>query len=98
MSFDENTFFGFCVLLYLNYVAGVGYIVVTTLIATLFVTAGLFFNTFRAHFELMFQNMGDLVTKHRRPDYATRLKACLIEAINFHNQAKEYANLGILGF
>lgn len=69
--------------------AGLAYVTMTVLISSLILTTGLFFNTFRAHFGLMFENMSELVGEHRPCDYVVRLKSGLVEAIEFNNQAKE---------
>lgn len=87
--FDENTVHGFCVILFLNYVSGIVILLaLVVVVPTLILTMGLFFNTFRKHFELMFANMNDLVGEHRPADYVLQLKSSLIEAINFHNRAR----------
>lgn len=87
--FAENTSIDFVVTFYINYVAGLVYLVVFVQIASWFLTMGWFFNTFRTHFELMFQNMSNLVGKDRPANYVIQLKSCLVEAINFHIQVKE---------
>lgn len=86
--FDKSTFSGFCAILILDYVWGITYLGAIVVILSLFLSMGLFINTFRTHFESMFRNMDELVGEHRPRDYVIQLKSGLIEAINLHNQAK----------
>lgn len=72
-------------------VCGSMFLTVTTMISSLFLSMGLYFGAFAAHFELMFQNMNELnsenVPRFRR---LLLLKTRLTQAVNFHNDAKRY--------
>lgn len=84
-----NTTVGFCATVYMNFGASIIFLSTNVLVLSLFVTIGLFFNTYRTHFGAMFQDMNDLVgTKHSR-DNVIRLKLCLIEAIHFNIEVKK---------
>lgn len=90
MPFDTNTYCGFIVVLVSGLICGITYLAVTIAVASLFLSMGLYLEAFRSHFESIFRNMTELVGKHT-PDAVNqiRLKACLIEAIQLHNQARE---------
>lgn len=65
------------------------YLTVTVMISSLFLSMGLYFGAFAAHFELMFQNMSKLNSENM-PEFRKMLllKARLTEAVKFHNDAK----------
>lgn len=90
MPFDQTTFGGFVGMLVNGLTTGLTYLVITTTIASLFLSMGLYLQAFHSHYESMFDNMNAIVAgSSSNSDAAIRLKACLIEAVNFHNQAKE---------
>lgn len=89
MPFDQSTFAGFVGMLVNGLTTGLTYLITTTTIASLILSMGLFLRSFYTHFQSMMRNMDALVDGNsRQADISTPLKAYLIEAINFHNQAK----------
>lgn len=90
MPFDLSTVYGFIGNLVSGLILGMSYLIITTTIACYFLSIGLFLQAFNSHYESMFRNMNVLVAvSPPSGDRIIRLKACLIEAINFHIQAKE---------
>lgn len=58
-------------------------------IVSVLVNMGIYFYAFTLHFESMFQNISNLADDSSSTQRAIQLKAGLIEAIKFYNQAKE---------
>lgn len=90
MPFDQNTFGGFVGMLVNGLTTGLTYLMITTTIASLFLSMGLFLQAFYLHYESMCRNINELIDK-KMPEATKqfRLKSYLIETIHFHNQAKE---------
>lgn len=90
MPFDRSTVNGYTGFLLSGLILGLNYMIITATIASLFLSMGLYLRAFYLHYELMFRHMNELVDR-KIPEAAKwiQLKACLIEAIKFHNQAKE---------
>lgn len=90
MPFDRSTVNGYTGFIVSGLILGLNYMTITATIASLFLSMGLYLRAFYLHYELMFRNMDELVDrKTPEADEPIRLKACLIEAIKFHIQAKE---------
>lgn len=58
-------------------------------IVSVLVCMGIYFDAFKLHFESLFQNMSNLSNDSSSIQSAIQLRAGLIEAIQFYNQAKE---------
>lgn len=90
MPFDQTTIGGFVGMLVNGLTTGLTYLVITTTIASLFLSMGLYLQAFCSHYESMFGDMNEIVAgSPSKFDDAIPLNACLVEAIKFHNQAKE---------
>lgn len=83
--FDQNTFSGFAGVLTLELFGGGMFLTVTTMISSLFLSMGLYFGAFCAHFELMFQNISEMKSEN---ESISLMKTRLIIAVRFHNHAK----------
>lgn len=90
MPFDPNTVGGFTGVFVSGLIFGTNYLIITTTLVSFLLSMALYWRAFSTHYESMFRNMNDLVAA-KPADAVTliRLKARLIEAIDFHNQAKE---------
>lgn len=89
MPFDPSTVGGFAGTFFSGLIFGASYLTITAALASFFLSMGLFLRAFNSHFASMFRNINALVESPPYPDRVIQLKACLIEAINFHSQAKE---------
>lgn len=90
MPFDPTTYSGFTGVLLCGLIFGLTYLIITTAVALLFLSMGLYLEAFCSHYESIFRNMNKLVDeKIQMACRQMRLKACLAEAIDFHSQAKE---------
>lgn len=87
--FNQSTNGGYCAVLAIELSTSSVYVAVTLTIATLFLSLGMFFNAFSIQFESMFRNMSELASRKRTRGSMVELKQSLIDAIKFHNQAKE---------
>lgn len=70
-------------------VQGYTYLIVTTTIGSFFVTFGMYLRAMSLHCESMIQSISDLVDS-AAIEREIRLKARLIDAVWFHNQANEW--------
>lgn len=88
MPLDLNTIGGFISILFSALVFGFIYLIVSSTITSLFLSMGLYLGAFHSHYESMFHTMNELVKKNI-PEAAKQiqLKACLVNAMNFHTQA-----------
>lgn len=88
MPIDQTTVGGFTVTFISGLIFGLIYAIITTTIASLFVSMGLYSRAFYLHYESMFRDMNKLVgdTSSDVVEKQIRLKVNLIEAIKFHNQ------------
>lgn len=90
VPFDVSTVAGFTGHLVSGFILGLSYLAITTTLASIFLSMGLYLRAFKSHYEAMFRNMDAIVAVGPlNSDRLIRLKTCLIEAINFHIQAKE---------
>lgn len=83
MPLEPSTFGGYMVHLVAGSVYGLTYLILTTTIASNFLSMGFYLRALYKHYELMFQGMNGMAE-----DSPLRQKAALIEAINFQNTAK----------
>lgn len=90
---DQSTLGGYCAFLAVQFATGSVYFAVNIATASIFLSLGLFFDAFCIQFELMFRNMSDLVGGRAALGSTVKLKAFLIQAIHFHNQAKKYVDI-----
>lgn len=89
MPFDPSTVGGFTGIQISVLIYGMSYLTVVTAFGSFFLSMGLFLRAFHSHYESMFSNMDAIVAEGPlNSDRLLRLKAVLIDAINFHEQAK----------
>lgn len=97
MPFDDTTVYGFIATVTIQLGVGIAYFLSTLPSISLLLSMGLYLGAFCSHFETMFRNMSDLVVDlHDCNNFsvfekALLLRTWLVEAIRFHNQAKEWA-------
>lgn len=89
IPFNQSTFGGYFGIIAIELTTALCYILVIWTIVSLFLSMGLYFGALSSHFESIF---GEISTQSSR---TIETKKCMIEAIKFHNQAKEYARLYI---
>lgn len=89
MPIDTSAPHGYCEVLIFQILVSLVYFVVLLTVASMFFGWGLFFDAFRAQFELDFRNMPDLVSREAAPRSTIKLKELLIEAIKFHVEVRE---------
>lgn len=90
MPFDHSSVEGYIGICAIHLIISTTYVIVTILIESLFLAMGLYLRAFHLHFKSMLQHISDLAEIRRAAiDPAVQLKSHLIEAIRFHDQAKE---------
>lgn len=86
MFIDPTTFGGFVGHLVCGFIFGLSYLILTVAVASNYLSMGIYLRASYEHYEAMFRNINGMVEENVNP---SQLKASLIEAINFHNTAKE---------
>lgn len=91
LPFDESTWLGWFCSLMLELLCGTTYVSTSVTITSLFIGLGLFFRASTLHFEAIFNEMNDTLTGclSTERDLLLKLKRSLINAIKYHNRAKE---------
>lgn len=85
---DASTLYGYLVLLNFELFAAILFFIFISTIVTLFLGCGLYFNVFRAHFEVMMRDMDDSITDKIDQRAKLRLKTSLIDAVKFHTEVR----------
>lgn len=89
LPFDLNTIGGYNCALAIHVILGAIYLTAVVSFGSLILTMGLFTGAFHTHFELVLDEINEMVdTGASRTKLSMRSKTYLIEAINLHNQAK----------
>lgn len=89
LPFDPTTVGGYACIFICEETFGFMYIIVAATIAEIYLSMALYLGAFYSHFMSMFQSMNELVdVKTPEASRENQMKACLIEAIKFHNEAE----------
>lgn len=74
---------------------GATYILVHVSTGTFFFATGMYFEACALHFHTIFTDIGNMVTTKPTAHIKHTMKASLVEAIEFHNNAKRYPHIVI---
>lgn len=90
--FDHNTAGGWLCIIFYEFVVSLPYSSLNILIASFFLSYGLFFEAFYLHFQSIFSYLDEIIRSGSNQTFVhrtdLRCKAALVEAIQLHSNAK----------